>query len=181
MKRNSLFFAIALIAFAPFLLMAQVKDTLFTTMLRGEPINFRYKVVTNNLSKESLSTLSKLQTPYYVLTEKDFNFFKINAMNSHHSLNTADSIIGNLRMNSKIDTLIQFQLKGIIEQTNQRVEVYRKSYEEAILLADSYSSQLGTCIELHKIKPKKRNWEAVVWGGVGGILIGLLTGVAISK
>ncbi len=156
-------------------LKAQIIDTSYSSILRNEILTLKYKRVVSNNTQAGLQALSKLNTPFYILTQKDFDFWLTNIKYSHLAINGLDSAIQGLKLTNTVDNQIKLQLDNVIAQTNNRVELYRNAYEESLNINEAYSVQLGECIEISKKKASPRKLETFVWGSVLGVIVGAIT------
>ncbi len=152
-----------------------IKDTSFSSTLRGEVYTFKYKQVNSTSTKESLKLLSQLNIPFYISTQKDINYLRTNIQSSHQIILKLDSAIQLLKAENILDNQLKNELQNTIEQTNNRVDLYKKSYEESIKINENYSKLLAESIAINKKKTKTHKLETFIWGGLTGMALGVAT------
>jgi hypothetical protein len=122
-----------------------------------------------------LKLLSQLTTPFYIATQKDIDFLRTNIQSSHQIILKLDSTIQLLKAENILDNQLKIELHNTIEQTNIRVDLYKKSYEESLKINENYSKLLAESITINKKKANTHKLETFIWGGLTGIAFGAIT------
>ncbi len=157
-----------------------IKDTVFTSVFRGNLFTYKYKVVSsskdNSSLKLTLAAISVLDKPYYILSQSDFTIYQKQIVLSHKTIDTLMKAVENFKIQDNISEKIKIQMEDVVRKTNERVDLYKKAYEEMVLINQSYSQQLTECVELQRKKVKTNKFQYFIWGMVGGGLIGTYVG-----
>ena len=117
----------------------------------------------------------------YLMDQPNYHFSK-SYIASLQKVNDTYAELGRLyRLNDSLSTEKIKAYDAAIELVNKRVDMYKAAYDQSQAINKNYSEELSKLISENKNQKNKRDFTHVIWGAVGGSLIGLIVGAQLAR